>query len=99
MKIINFEKKKTTPLTNEQQESYEPTKICNIYKIKIKQKYTNDKIYCKVKDRCHYTGKYKGDARSICNLKYSLPKVIPVNFNIGSKYDCYFITNELAKEF
>ena len=30
MKIINFEKKKMIPLLNEQQESYEKTKICNI---------------------------------------------------------------------
>ena len=28
MKIINFEKKKIIPLTKEQQESYEKTKIC-----------------------------------------------------------------------
>ena len=29
------------------------------------------KNYCKIKDCCHYTGKYRGAARSICNLKYS----------------------------
>ena len=30
---------------------------------------TDGKEYYKVKDRCHYTGKYKGAAHSICNLR------------------------------
>ena len=35
------------------------------------------KNYCKIKDRCHYTGKYRGAARSTCNLKYSdLKKIL-----------------------
>ena len=50
-KIINFEKKKMIPLTNEQQELYENTKIYYICKKIIKHKYTNDKTYWKVKDR------------------------------------------------
>ena len=27
-------------------------------------------------DHCHYTGKYRGAAHSIRNLKYSVPKII-----------------------
>ena len=57
MKIINFEKKKMIPLSKEQQESYEKTKICNIWDKKFEHKYTNDKIYRKIKDHCHYAGK------------------------------------------
>ena len=33
-----------------------------IYVLKIKK-------YCKVRDHCHYTGKYKGAAHGICNLR------------------------------
>ena len=50
-----------------------------------------DKKYCKVRDHCHYTREYRGDAHSICNLKYSAPKQIPIAFHDGSNYNCYFI--------
>ena len=69
MKMVNFEKKKMIPLRNEQQESYEKTKICCIWKKKFKHKYTNDRNYQKVKDHCHYTGKYRDPAYSMCDLK------------------------------
>ena len=36
------------------------------------------KKYFKVRD--HYTGEYRGAAHSICNLKYSVPKEIPIAF-------------------
>ena len=61
----------------------------NIWKIK----------YCKVRDHCHYTGEYRGAAHSVCNLKYSLPKKIPIAFHNGSNYDYHFIIKELAEEF
>ena len=40
-----------------------------------------------------------GSAHSICNLKYSAPKKIPMGFYNGSNYDDYFIIKELAEEF
>ena len=57
------------------------------------------KKYVKVKDHCHYTGKYRGAAHDICNLRYKIPKEIPVVFHNGSTYDYHFIIKELAKEF
>ena len=45
----------------------------------------------KVRDHCHYTGKYIGTAHNDCNLRYKTPKGIPVVFHNGSKYDYYFI--------
>ena len=53
----------------------------------------------KVKHHCHYTGKYRGAAHSICNLKYKTPKEIPVVFHNGSTYDYHFIIKGLAEEF
>ena len=53
----------------------------------------------KVRDHCHYTGKYKGAAHSICNLRYTIPKKIPVVFHNGSTYDYHFIIKQLAREF
>ena len=45
------------------------------------------------------TGKYRGAAHSICNLRYKIPREIPVVFHNGSAYDYHFIIRQLAKEF
>ena len=42
---------------------------------------------------------YKGAAHDICNLRYKIPKEIPVVFHNGSTYDYHFIIKELAEEF
>ena len=52
----------------------------------------------KVWGHCHYTGKFRGAAHSICNLRYKTPKEIPVVFHNGSTYDYHFIIKKLAKE-
>ena len=52
----------------------------------------------KVKNHCHYTGKFVGAAHSICNLRYKVPGNIPIIINNAS-YDTHFIINQLAKEF
>ena len=46
---------------------------------------------CKVRDYCHFTGKKGGVAPSKCNLKYKVPKFIPVVFHNGSTYDNHFV--------
>ena len=86
-------------LTKEQLESSENAKNCYICKENFENKYLKDKKYCKVRDRCHNTGEYGEAANSICNLKYSVPKKIPIVFHNGSDYDYHFTTNELAEEF
>ena len=52
----------------------------------------------KVRDHCHYTGKYRGAAHSICNLRYKISKKIPVVFHNGSTYDYHFIIKQLARK-
>ena len=59
----------------------------------------SDKKHHKVKDHCHYTGKYSGAAHNICNLRYKIPKEIPIVFHNGSTYDYHFIIKESVKEF
>ena len=95
-KIINYEKKKMIPLTTEEKLCYNKQKICYICK---KEFNDNDKKQQKVIYHCHYTGKYKGPANNICNLRYKVPKEIPVVFHNGSIYDYHFIIKELVKEF
>ena len=53
----------------------------------------------KVRDHCYYTGKYRGAAHDICNLRYKIPKEIPIVFHNDSTYDYHFIIKELLKEF
>ena len=95
-KIINYEKKKIIPLTIKEEIYHNKQKICYICK---KEFDTNDKKYYKVKDHCHYTGKYRDAAHNICNLRYKIPKEIPIVFHNGSTYDYHFIIKELVKEF
>ena len=102
MKIINYEEKEMIPLTDKENKSYEKQKVCYI----CKKEFSTDendknafKLYHKVRDHCHYTGKFRGAAHSICNLRYKTPKEIPVVFHNGSTYDYRFIINKLAKEF
>lgn len=51
----------------------------------------------KVRDHCHFTGKYRGAAHSCCNLKFRIPKFIPVFFHNLSGYDCHLFIRELSK--
>ena len=86
------------PLTDEETEFYENQIVCHICKKEFSTDADN-KRYHKVRDNCHYTGKFRGAAHSICNLKYKAPKEILVVFHDGSTYDSHFIIKQLAKEF
>ena len=98
MKMINYEKKEIIPLTDEEKETYENQKICYICEKEFSTD-NKDKKYHKVRDHCHYMGKYRGAAHSICNLHYKIPKEIPVVFHNGSTYDYHFIIKQLAGKF
>ena len=101
--MINYEKKEMKPLTYEENKSYEKQKVC----YKCRKGFSTDddnevalnKKYQKVTDHCHYTGKFRGAAHDICNLRYKAPKEIPIVFHNGSTYDYHFIIKQLAKEF
>ena len=95
-KVIYYEKKKMIPLTIKEKIHYNEQEICYICKKEIDN---NDKKRYKVRDHCHYTGKYRGAAHNICNLRYKVPREIPVVFHNGSIYDYHFIIKELVKEF
>ena len=95
-KIINYEKKKMITLTTEEKIHYNEQEICYICKKEFDK---SDKKHYKVRDHCHYTGKYRGAAHNICTLRYKIPKEIPVVFHNGSTYDYHFIIKELVKEF
>ena len=72
----------------------------------MKKKFCDDKnkkseygLYHKVRDHCDYTGKLRGAAHNICNLRYNVPKKIPIVLHNGSTYDYHFVIKKLAEEF
>ena len=67
-----------------------------IYVFRIDKDDKNYKNRKKVKDHCHYTGKFRGAARSKCNLDYNIPKDIPIIIH-NSSYDTHFTINQLAE--
>ena len=79
------------PLTSKQIKAHSKVKVCHIclegFKIKDR----------KVKDHCHYTGKYRGATHSNCNLQYKIPGHIPVIFHNLLGYDAHLFIRELSK--
>ena len=86
-------------MSSEENKSYKEQEACHICKEKFcmdkdDENYQNKR---KVKDHCHYTGKFRGAAHSKCNLNYKVPKDIPMIIH-NAGYDTHFIINQLTKE-
>ena len=98
IEIINRKEKDMIPLNKEEENFIKNKKyatyICKekFCKNKDDEDYINRK---KVKDHCHYTEKFREAAHSNCNLKYKVPKEIPVTIHNAS-YDTHFMLNQLA---
>ena len=61
-----------TTLTSDKVTLYESQKVCHICKAEFcydKNKKKEFKLYQKVRDHCHYTGKFRGTAHNIYNLR------------------------------
>ena len=84
MKLINFKMKKMIPLTSKDYESYHNQANCHIWKKSLKINTLLIKIIVKLETTAIFTGKYRGTAHSICNLKYIIPKEILVVFQNAS---------------
>ena len=96
--IIDFEKEKNIAVNKRR---IKTTSRCKCYfcEKRILKKLSKSINYWKVRDCCHYTGKYRGAAHSICNLNFNVPNEIPVVFHNGSNHDHHFIIKELANDF
>ena len=91
-----------TPSTAADVSLYQSQKVCYICKTAFcfdKKQEKRFELYKKVKDHCHFTGKFRGAAHCICNLRYKVPQEIHVKVHNGSNYDYHLINKELAEEF
>ena len=50
----------------------------------------------RVRDHCHYTGRYRGAAHNSCNLKYRKPESVPVFFHNLTNYDSHLFIKKLG---
>ena len=91
-----FKIQKKMVMTREDVIDYEKATICHICEGGIGDN-VNDERYKKVRDHCHLSGKFRGAAHNICNLKYRLPKFYPVIFHNLSGYDSHLFIKNLGK--
>ena len=97
--INNPNESSTTKINKHTPSGYSIFTHCSFNKSKNKLNYYRGKDCVKKFCNCHYTGKYRGTAHNNCNLRYKVPKEIPIVFHNGSIYDYHFIIKELVKEF
>ena len=85
--IANIEEKEMV-FTKEDREQFNKASDCWICGIYL----GNDRV----RDHCHYTGRYRGAAHNSCNLKYRKPKSISVFFHNLTGYDSHLFIKKLG---
>ena len=85
-------------LTKKELKLYQDATACYISKRNLSKMFVKDKNYQKSGGHCHFTGKCRGAAHSICNLIFNIPNEIPVVFHNESNYDYHFTIKELAND-
>ena len=75
---------KEIEMTDEDKEAFNNAAHCFVCGEEFRNTYKTEKEaekYKKVRDHCHFTGRYRGCAHSICNLNYCSKQIkIPVFF-------------------
>ena len=82
--------------TGEDKKEYKKATKCWI----CKEDFDDDKDFCnndKVRDQCHFTGKYRGAAHSSCNLRLKKTNFTPVIFHNLANYDSRLFVKNLGK--
>ena len=72
----SFPEKPMKPLTKSQLKEYRHVTKCHICFKPFREGNR------KVRDHCHYGGKYRGAAHSLCNLQYKIPSYIFLSYSI-----------------
>ena len=88
VKIISKLGNEPMKITKKEQEQFNQASNCWICENLLN-------IQDKVRDHCHFTGRYRGAACNKCNLKYCKPNNISVFFHNLSGYDSHLIIKKL----
>ena len=75
-------------LNKDEQKSFDKAVNCHICSRELKED--------KVRDHCHFTGKYRGAAHNSCNIRCRKPRVLPVIFHNLQGYDAHLFIKQLA---
>ena len=78
---------KNVIMTEEEEQQFQSSNSCSICEKLIDNE--------KVRDHCHVTGKFRGEAHWSYNINIQLTRKVPVIFHKG--YDCHLIFYELKK--
>ena len=84
-----YRRSKPLCLTKEEQISFNQAKFCHICKTELKTD--------KVRDHCHFTGKYRGAAHNSCNLQCRKPMILPVIFHNLQGYNAHLFIKQLSR--
>ena len=88
VKIISELGNKPMKITEEEQEQFNQASNCWICGNLLN-------LEDRVRDHCHYTGRYRGAAHNRCNLKYRKPNNISVFFHNLGGYDSHLFIKKL----
>ena len=84
-----YRRPKPLKLTQDEQKLFEEEVNCHICSRELRDD--------KVRDHCHFTGKYRGAAHNSCNLMCRKPMVLPVIFHNLQGYDAHLFIKQLAR--
>ena len=93
IKMIANIPKRFIIFNDKEREQFNKETRCWICKGEFDDKDKNKK---KVKDHCHFTGRYRGAAHNKCNLDYRKPNFTPVVFHNLSGYDSHLFIKNLG---
>ena len=89
VKIISQLGNEKMVITKKEEEEFKQASDCWICKKKLN-------LEDRVRDHCHFTGRYRGAAHNRCNLKYSKPNNISVFFHNLTGYDSHLFIKKLG---
>ena len=91
-----YTKPKPLNLSSQEEKDFQSATECHICEQKLSTDKKTGRIL-KVRDHCHFTGKYRGAAHNDCKLKCRKPLFILVIFHNLQGYDAHLFIKQLAK--